>query len=354
MSPSPVRVTFLGLTYFVAKLLTDLAGEALFPWCDHPVDCFDFTIELSQSVDHSVDACEGLYDHTCAFWALNHPLASSHFDHLNSRIHLELFKLLIKPPQRRSLSVFDKTVAAFSECRAVESKQKENLHVLLDVLKKYSLEWPSLKVASKASVMDALVGLSLDFHFGVIFDFQMTIDFKTDNRYGFALSYSAVNYGAIGKVMGHEITHSFDFLFGDIATSGDKVDWYSKDSRAEFRRKIECVMKQVQNASDIKGIGLSSISESFADTAGLEKACSAFSRIAKGSGLLRYNPDQLFFASGCFAFCASRREGVDKGKIYPPTFLRCDVPAANEAHFADAFKCPKGARLNPTNRCDFH
>ncbi|XP_040067479.1 endothelin-converting enzyme 1-like [Ixodes scapularis] len=677
MPPSPVGVTFLGFTYFVVKLLTDLACEALFPWCDHPVNCFDFTIELSQSVDHSVDACEGLYDHTCAFWALNHPLTSSQFDHLNSRIHLELFKLLSKPPQRRSLSVFDKTVAAFSECRAVELKQKEHLHVLLDVLKKYSLEWPSLKVTSKASVMEALVGLSLDFHFGVIFDFQMTIDFKTDNRYGFALSYSgldhnssvltnheriqnclksippkssispvaiaerivsvntelraltttfklanklfphrttiqdvgnatgpvlstgdwvnainkhlpkdrqitsskeivvfqggllpyikellrgrghnaidlmiyvgwviiqllspglsfgqigcldlagietsfgclqlvnqilpfpmgrllfdaispagvenltykiltdvksatkqsfeqlswmdnktvagakdrvdsiisvvslpehltqrkdleqaldyvpsfqdpfirsyletlqkqsekekrllvhdpfvtvrrddvfievtsvnayyiplwhmiiipgsimlqpfvhpslptAVNYGAIGKVMGHEITHSFDFLFGDIARSGDKVDWYSKDSRAEFKRKIECVMEQVQNASDIKGIGLSSISESFADTAGVEKAYSAFSRIAKGSGLLRYNPDQLFFASGCFSFCGSKREGVDKGKIYPPTFLRCDVPAANEAHFADAFKCPKEARLNPTNRCDFH
>ncbi|CAN7989972.1 unnamed protein product [Ixodes pacificus] len=165
---------------------------------------------------------------------------------------------------------------------------------------------------------------------------------------------TAVNYGAIGKVLGHELTHSFDLLYGDISTSGDKVDWYSKASRAEFERKLQCVIKQVQNASDIKGIGRSSIDESFADTAGVEKAYSAFSKIAKGHGLLGYNPDKLFFASGCFAFCASNREAVDQKNKYPPVFLRCDVPASNEEHFAEAFKCPKGARLNPTKRCDFH
>ncbi|XP_042148798.1 endothelin-converting enzyme 1-like [Ixodes scapularis] len=678
MPLSPVVVTLFGLAYFGAKLVTNLASEALFPWCDHPVDCFDFTSELRQSVDHNVDACEGLYDHTCAFWALNHPLTASHFEYLNLRILVELFKLLIKTPQRSSPSVFDKTVVAFSECRAVEEKHQEHLHVLLDVFKNYSLEWPSLKVTKNVDILEALVGLSLDFQLGVIFQFGMTIDFKTNNRYGFMLSASAgvdhnssaltnhnrirdclesipqrsgispdvlaerivsvntevrsltttfklegkwtprrttiedvgnatspvftpsdwtnavnkhlpqdrqinssedilvfnegllayikelfrgrgdnsidlmiyvgwviiqilspglsfgqidclglsdvqksqgclqlvnsilpfsigrllfdaispigvekltnkiltdvkeatkqsfeqltwmdnktiagaknrvdsiisvvslpehltqrkdieqaleyvpsfkepfirsfmetlkimsekqkrllvhdpavtvrrddllievtsinayyapvwnmiivpgsillapfvhpslptaVNYGAIGKVLGHELTHSFDLLYGDISTSGDKVDWYSKASRAEFERKLQCVMKQVQNASDIRGIGRSSIDESFADTAGVEKAYSAFSKIAKGHGLLGYNPDKLFFASGCFAFCATNREAVDQKKKYPPVFLRCDVPASNEKHFAETFKCPMGARLNPTKRCDFH
>ncbi|CAN7936983.1 unnamed protein product [Ixodes hexagonus] len=165
---------------------------------------------------------------------------------------------------------------------------------------------------------------------------------------------AAVNYGSIGKVLGHELTHSFDFDFGQISKSGDYVDWYSKDSREKFRAKLECVIDQVETSSEIKGIGRSSISESFADTAGVEKAHSAYSQTAKGQGLLRYTPEQLFFVSGCFAFCAMEREGVDPQHKYPPTFLRCDVPASNEDHFAEVFKCQKGARLNPKKRCDFH
>ncbi|CAN7937296.1 unnamed protein product [Ixodes hexagonus] len=362
MALYPVAVTFLGVAYFGAKLIIDLASDALFPWCDHPVSCYDFRTELSQSVDPTVDVCEGLYDHTCGFWALNHPLSGHQIAHANQKVYVEILKLLSEPPKRSSSSVFDKTVTAFSECQAVADQEQEHLSVLLDVLKNYSLDWPPQTLSKEFNVLEALVGLSMDLGMSVIFGFELSIDFKTDKRYGFVLTFSNINHNSsdlrlqnvIQDLLGHELSHSFDFYLGQISKTGDDVDWYTKDSREKFRQKMECVIDQVENASDIEGIGRSSIAESFADTAGVEKAYSAYSKTVRGQGLLSYTPDQLFFLSGCFAFCAMQREAVDPEHKYPPTFLRCDVPASNEEHFAEVFKCRKRARLNPKNRCDFH
>ncbi|CAN7992671.1 unnamed protein product [Ixodes hexagonus] len=256
--------------------MTDLASEALFPWCDHPVSCYDFRTGLNQSVDPSVDACEALYDHTCSFWALNHPLSGHQISHANQRVYVEILKLLSKPPKRSSSSVFDKTVAAFSECQAVVDNKQEHLSVLLDVLKNYSLDWPSLTLSKEFNVLEVLVGLSMNLGLSVIFGFVLSIDFKTDKRYGFVLAFSDINHNSSDLsehlVLGHELTHSFDFYLGQISKTGEYVDWYSKESREKFRQKMECVINQVGKASDIEGIGRSSIAESFADTAGVEKA----------------------------------------------------------------------------------
>ncbi|CAN7944081.1 unnamed protein product, partial [Ixodes hexagonus] len=153
---------------------------------------------------------------------------------------------------------------------------------------------------------------------------------------------AAINYGGIGRVLGHELTHAFDREYGTISRTGDIHDWYSNDSRKAFEEKLQCIVDK------------SSLAESFADTAGVEKAYLVYEEATSGPGMTGYTADQLFFLSGCFIFCGRERQGMSTSRIYPPLYLRCDLPAANLDRFAEAFHCRRNSPLNPTVRCDFH
>ena len=65
-----------------------------------------------------------------------------------------------------------------------------------------------------------------------------------------------MNYGAIGFVMGHEITHGFDDQGSQYDKDGNLVEWWKQQTKEKFLKKAECIIKQYSNYTD-KEVGLS-------------------------------------------------------------------------------------------------
>lgn len=65
-----------------------------------------------------------------------------------------------------------------------------------------------------------------------------------------------MNYGAIGFVMGHEITHGFDDQGSQYDKHGNLVEWWKEETKKKFLQKAQCIIHQYGNYSD-KEVGLS-------------------------------------------------------------------------------------------------
>ncbi|KAH6924480.1 hypothetical protein HPB50_018943 [Hyalomma asiaticum] len=164
----------------------------------------------------------------------------------------------------------------------------------------------------------------------------------------------AFTYGSMGKILGHELTHAFDPSLSTRTRTGHVATWWSQQSFDNFLDRQRCVASQLANYTDSEFLAFNALSEAFADTAGAEKARLAYASLTAPRGLLGYSAEQLFFVAGCFEFCAKDPYSWQSEDMYPPYSLRCNMPVANQKRFAEAFRCPAGAALNPPMRCTFH
>ncbi|KAH7970148.1 hypothetical protein HPB49_000177 [Dermacentor silvarum] len=177
----------------------------------------------------------------------------------------------------------------------------------------------------------------------------------------------SVNYGALGHVVGHEVTHGFDPELGVFNASGLKDDWWSPESRKLFDQRIQCLRDLYNAAPWTNGIryGDTALSENFADCGGMAKVLRALRELgpqpAVTMGEHRFTAQQAFFVSSCFKWCArslGKPSSGDDDKLeeivhlYSPLNMRCNVPLMNTPAFADAFRCPSGTVMNPKVRCD--
>lgn len=161
----------------------------------------------------------------------------------------------------------------------------------------------------------------------------------------------AVNYGAIGMVMGHEVTHGFDDEGRQFDADGNLRDWWSQSVNTEFERRAQCVVEQYNGYSplpDAKLDGKLTLGENIADLGGLKLALAAY-RIAekekpdtkpKGSKL---TSEQLFFLGAAQAWCDKRRPDFQRlltniDPHSPPEF-RVNGPLSNLPDFAKAWQC---------------
>ena len=89
----------------------------------------------------------------------------------------------------------------------------------------------------------------------------------------------AVNYGAIGAVIGHEISHGFDDQGSKYDGKGVFQDWWTKEDRANFDAKTAALVKQYDAYEPLPGlhvIGKNTLGENIADNAGLAIALKAY------------------------------------------------------------------------------
>ncbi|KAH7945061.1 hypothetical protein HPB49_005649 [Dermacentor silvarum] len=171
---------------------------------------------------------------------------------------------------------------------------------------------------------------------------------------GYPASY---NYGSLGHVVGHEMTHAFDPDLGLYGRDGLRHNWWTPASEEMFLRKLMC-LRRLYNEIPWSGganFGEHALSENFADSGGMLKAYRAYQASAKERGtvppgLSRFSDEQLFFVSSCFKWCASE-EKQNAGRYSPPR-LRCNVPLLNMPEFAQAFECGAGKAMNPSTHCD--
>ena len=166
----------------------------------------------------------------------------------------------------------------------------------------------------------------------------------------------AVNYGAIGVVIGHEISHGFDDQGAQYDAQGRLNNWWTPEDLKKFQAKTQCVVDQFDSYFVEPGIhhnGKLVLGESIGDLAGAKIAYRAFQIAQRGKPALPvvdgFTPDQQFFiAWGQFRGDAVRPEfarTMVQGDPHPIGKFRVIGPLSNLPEFQKAFACPAGAPM---------
>jgi putative endopeptidase len=174
----------------------------------------------------------------------------------------------------------------------------------------------------------------------------------------------AVNYGAIGVVIGHEISHGFDDQGAKFDARGHLHNWWTPEDLERFRKRGQCVVDQFEQYFIEPGIhhnGKLVLGESIGDLAGAQIAFRAFQKAQKTAPaptLDGYSPEQQFFiAWGQFRGDAIRPEAqrlMMQSDPHPTGKYRVIGPLSNMPEFHQAFSCAPAAPMvrPPEKRCD--
>jgi endothelin-converting enzyme/putative endopeptidase len=173
---------------------------------------------------------------------------------------------------------------------------------------------------------------------------------------------AAANYGAIGSIMGHELTHGFDDQGRKYDGTGALVDWWTPAVADEFSRRTACLVQQYDAFEPLPGDhidGALTLGENLADLGGLKLAYAAFHAPDGGAGAGApgfFTPDQQFFIAFAQDWCENERPTYEGSLLltdpHSPPRYRVNGSVANVPEFAAAFGCGAGAALVPADRCD--
>ncbi|HEU4895818.1 MAG TPA: M13 family metallopeptidase [Acidimicrobiia bacterium] len=164
----------------------------------------------------------------------------------------------------------------------------------------------------------------------------------------------AVNYGAIGSVIGHEITHGFDDNGSQFDAQGRKRNWWSDDDRAEFERRAESLVAQFAQyevGEDQRVNGKLTVGENIADLGGLAIAYRAFLATLEEDSpdIGGFSPRQRFFLSYATIWRMNYTDeylrmlvNVD---VHAPNRCRVNGPLSNHPQFAEVFALAQGMPL---------
>jgi putative endopeptidase len=170
----------------------------------------------------------------------------------------------------------------------------------------------------------------------------------------------AFDFGALGAVIGHELTHAFDNNGRHFDGQGKLVNWWTQSVTTEFDQRTTCLVEQFDAAQPLPGLhvdGQATLGENIADLGGLKLAWSAFQSLPdRGKALASFTPEQQFFLSYAQLYCASWSEDVVRSVVatdpHAPPGDRVNGVVRNVPAFADAFSCPVGSPLAPVDRCE--
>ncbi|MDR3681824.1 MAG: M13 family metallopeptidase [Flavipsychrobacter sp.] len=164
----------------------------------------------------------------------------------------------------------------------------------------------------------------------------------------------AVNYGGIGAVIGHEMTHGFDDEGRLYDASGNLTNWWTPADSAKFEERAGVVVKQFNNSVVLDTVhvnGKLTEGENLADLGGLSIAYQAFKKTKEGHSdekIDGFTPDQRFFLSWAQVWRANTRDQEMASRImtdpHSPSELRCNVPISNMEAWYKAFN------IQPTDK----
>ncbi|HEY8747645.1 MAG TPA: M13 family metallopeptidase [Tepidisphaeraceae bacterium] len=162
----------------------------------------------------------------------------------------------------------------------------------------------------------------------------------------------AVNYGGIGAVIGHELTHGFDDQGSLYDSDGNLKNWWTPDDKSRFHAKAESLAKEYDACvalDDLHVNGHLTLGENLADLGGLTIAYNAYHRSLEGKPapvIDGFTGDQRFFIGfGQIWRSANRPESLRvrlRTDPHSPEHFRCDVPVSNFPPFYEAFGIKSG------------
>ncbi len=171
-----------------------------------------------------------------------------------------------------------------------------------------------------------------------------------------------VNLGAMGMVVGHELTHGFDDEGSQFAHDGNLSNWWSGPVRATFERKGACVEKQYAAYEVLPGVrmnGKLTLGENIADAGGIKLAFEAYRALRASSSeevvADGFGEDQQFFLSTAQIWCYKARDEAVRlmAQTDPHAHPRYRVngPLSMLPEFARAFSCKAGSKMVSEERC---
>ena len=169
-----------------------------------------------------------------------------------------------------------------------------------------------------------------------------------------------VNFGGIGMVIGHELTHGFDDEGRQFDAQGNMQDWWTAADAKEFESRTACLVKEYSSFSVAPGAnvnGALTLGENTADNGGLRIALMALLNTVGNGGkaLDGFTPEQRLFLSFGQVWCENAREEADRLQVQtnphsPPRF-RVNGVVENMPEFQKAFSCKAGQPMVSANAC---
>jgi len=178
---------------------------------------------------------------------------------------------------------------------------------------------------------------------------------------------SYMNYGSIGWVIGHEITHGFDDQGRQYNYEGNLDNWWELETFIKFLNKTNCIIQQygnytVKELGNMNLNGITTQGENIADNGGIKEAYRAYDRWVQRHGNekrlpgLDLNQKQLFWLSSANVWCSKYRPKSLERRIrtgaHSPGMFRVKGPFSNSKEFANDFNCPIGSTYNPEKKCE--
>lgn len=174
----------------------------------------------------------------------------------------------------------------------------------------------------------------------------------------------AVNYGAIGVVIGHELTHGFDDQGRKFDADGNLKDWWQKADEDRFEKLANCFVKQYNAFTPVDNVHLNgklTLGENTADNGGIRLAYSALlddlarKNIAVTKKTDGYTEAQQFFLGFAQVWCENIRPEEQRlaAQIDPhsPGKFRVDGVVSNTPQFSTAFGCKAGDAMYASRGC---
>ncbi|TPX60631.1 hypothetical protein SpCBS45565_g07448 [Spizellomyces sp. 'palustris'] len=181
-----------------------------------------------------------------------------------------------------------------------------------------------------------------------------------------------LNYGAIGMVVGHELTHAFDNMGRQYDSHGRLVDWWTNATQREFSKRAGCFIEQYSQYTvlDPDGKpqpidGTLTLGENLADNGGVTRALEAWRMDMEAPGGAQRNPmlpgfdgfskEQIFYISFAQVWCGNTRPELALRRLrtdpHSPNKYRVIGALVNSMEFAQVYSCPVGSAMNPEKKC---
>lgn len=174
----------------------------------------------------------------------------------------------------------------------------------------------------------------------------------------------SLNFGAMGVVMGHELTHGFDDQGREYDKNGNLRPWWNPAVIQRFEERTKCMIDQYSgykmNGENVRG--KQTLGENIADNGGLKSAYHAYQDWVKQNGeeqplpALNMTHRQIFFLGFAQVWCSSSTKEADHLQVvtdpHSPAKYRVIGTLSNSKDFAEAWKCPQGSAMNPVQKCE--
>jgi len=172
-----------------------------------------------------------------------------------------------------------------------------------------------------------------------------------------------VNFGSIGAVIGHELTHGFDDQGRKFDAHGNLRDWWTEQDGKEFEKRASCVANEYTNfvaVDDLKLNGKLTLGENTADNGGARIALMALENMIKASGktpenIDGYTPEQRYFLGFARVWCEKRTPEYSRTLVtidpHSPGRFRTNGVVENMPEFQKAWGCKTGQAMVSPNMC---